>query len=179
MATYKSFSSFAKSLSKQVDKTQKNLKSKAASAINKELTAERKEIVESLITKTGLKRKTLNDRLAITRANPKDDVLEGRITPLYGKRIYMTDYPFARVTVRGGRQAIRLTSPLYRKNMRTGFMSADGTRMYLRHDGSGNVRSVKGRSVPRLIETFDIKDIHEKRLLDRVVAAVKRILGGA
>lgn len=177
MATHKSFGSFAKALDKYMKKTESTFRSKTASAINKELTAGRREIVESLMAKTGLKRKTLNDRLSISRANPKDDVIEGRITPLYGKRIYMTDYPTKRVQVRGGRTAIRLMSPIYRKNMRTGFMSKDNSRMYLRTD-SDTVRAVRGRSVPRLFEEFKFKESHEPTLIDRVRSVIRKMAAG-
>lgn len=154
------------------------LRSLVAREINKAVTSGRKELVEGLMVKTKLKRKILNDRIVITRAKP--DELIARLTPIYGSRIYMTTYPFETVTVRKGVTALRLTSPLYRKNMRTAFMSKDNKRMYLRPDGGG-VRSVQGRSVPRLFETFKIKGTYEERMtidaFDRISKLIVPELG--
>jgi hypothetical protein len=174
MARYDSLTSFARTFARQVNKGFNKKKSELASILNKELTAGRKEIVESLMSKTGLKRKTFNDRLIISRANPKDTVLEGRLTPIYGPRIYMSDYPFDETIARGNKKVIRLTSPIYRKNMRTAFMSKDGRRMYLRTDSG--VRSVKGRTVPRLFDQFNYKEQYESEIMVRIRAALNSSL---
>ncbi len=176
MAEYKSLKTAFKAIESQTKKAINQKKSLIASAANKEITAARKEIVESLMNKTGLKRKTLNDRLAITRANPKDAIMEAKITPIYGKRIYMSEYPFVQDVVRGGRTAIKLLSPIYRKNMKTGFMSTDGSRMYLRTDGTQSVRAVRGRSVPRLFDELKIKEKYESSIMFRVINAIKGML---
>lgn len=159
-------------LVRMVKKEVSRSKSQAASVINKELTATRKEIVETLMVKTGLKRKMFNDRLSITRANPKSEVIEGRLTPFYGKRIYMTDYSVKQVVTRGARTAIRLLSPLYRKNMRTGFLSKDGTKLYMRPTNR-SVKSVRGRTVPTLFAQFKFKDIFQSQIMERVSKAVR------
>lgn len=173
----------SKRIERELKKRLNKKRSQAASAINKEIRAGRKEIVESMMVKTGLKRKVFNDRLAITRANPKGKI-EGRLTPIFGRRLYMNMYPFSITTARGGKKVIRLTSPIYRKNMRTGFMSADKSRMYLRSDDKGPggesrsyVRAVRGRSVPRLFDEFKMKEKHEGKIIDRVLKAVKGVLG--
>jgi hypothetical protein len=170
MAEYKSFGQFTKALEKATKKMVTTKRSTIASAINRELTGYRKEIVETLMSKTGLKRKTLNDRMVITRANPKEQTIEGKITAIYGRKIYMTDYPIESVVARGNRKTIRLTSPIYRKNMRTGFMSRDGKKLYLRAgDGSsGKIRSVYGRTVPRLFTEGKIKETYEPSLVNRI-----------
>jgi len=145
------------------------MRSLIAREINKAITSGRKEIVEDMMVRTKMKRKVFNDRMIISRASP--DRLEGRVTPIYGKRVYMTFYPFEEVSARNGRKAIRLSSPLYRKNMRTGFMSQDNSRMYLRvgaasgsNNGKGSVRAVWGRSIPRLFEQFKYKEGMEAKL---------------
>lgn len=157
---------------REVKKLQSKKRSKVASAINKELRAIRREVVTDLMAETGLKRKILNDRLSITRASPKK--LEGRITPIYGRRIYMMDYPWAKTIARGGKAVIRLLSPIYRKNLRTGFLAKDGTRMYLR-PAARAVESVKGRTVPRLFSELDAKGKFQPTLIQRVMKVVRDV----
>lgn len=172
-----------KKVQSQFKKQSKKVKSQMASAMNKETRAIRKEIVESLMAKTKLKRKIFNDRLSITRANPNADLIT-RITPIFGKRIFMMDYPWARAIARGGKQVIALLSPIYRKNLRTGFISKDGSRMYIRFDRKrengktlSRVRAVRGRSVPRLWDEFAIKAKYTKELKRRVLLALRGVLG--
>ena len=156
------------------------LRSLIAREINKGLTEGRREIVEMLMVKTQLKRKVFNDRIIISRASP--DNLAGRLTPIFGKRVYMSMYPFEETTSRG-RAVVRSTSPLYRKIMRTGFMSKDKTRMYLRigndpkaNNKAGSVRAIWGRSVPMLFDTFGIKDTYQEKIaalvLERANSAI-------
>nr|BFD58901.1 hypothetical protein CKG001_10080 [Bdellovibrio sp. CKG001] len=161
-------------------KKSRRLKSKAAAAINKEIRAGRREITESLMSKTGLKRKAINDRLSLIRANPSKS-LTGAIRPLFGKRIYMMEYPWARAIARGGQAVIRLLSPIYRKNMRTGFLSRDGSRMYLRHEWKKGdkvryyARAVRGRSIPRLVREFKMKEKYEPTMRERVMKAIRNV----
>lgn len=167
-----------KKIEREAKKIGKKAKSQIASVMNKETRAARREIVDSLITKTGLKRKVLNDRFSITRANPAKE-LKTAITPLYGKRLYMMNYPWAKAIARGGKAVIRLLSPIYRKNMRTGFLSKDGTRMYLRPESeftgepARTVVAVKGRSVPRLFSEMKIKELYQEKLTERILKAIK------
>ncbi|WP_374029762.1 hypothetical protein [Bdellovibrio bacteriovorus] len=166
-----------KRIEREIKKIERKSRSKVASAINKELRTSRRDVVEELMTRTGLKRKILNDRMVITRASPKK--LEGRITPIFGRRIYMMEYPWARAIARAGKKVIRLMSPIYRKNMRTAFISKDGSRMYLRHEWKSKgktyyyARAVKGRSVPRLFDEAKAKAKHEPKLIERILKAVR------
>lgn len=169
-------------VNKAIKKAEENVRSKVGSVINKELRATRRTVVDTLMRLTGLKRKTLNDRLVITRAS--QNKLTGRITPIFGRRLWMLDYPVKFVR-RGQRNLIKLVSPLYNKVMRTGFMSADKSRLYLRHEttrdaaGGGKVmavRAVRGRSVPRLFNESDMKGKFEKTTAQRIKEAVRQLL---
>ena len=165
-------------IARSVKRVAAKARSRVASAINKEMRAGRREITDEIISKTGLKRKIINDRLSITRASPKK--LEARLTALFGKRIYMMAYPWAHEVARGGKKVIRLVSQIYRKNMRTGFISKDGSRMYLRHEskkgkGTVRVRAVKGRTVPRLFDELGMKDKYEAEIRQRVRKALKNV----
>lgn len=167
-------------LNSATKKKSRQLKSKAAAAINKEIRSGRREMTETLMANTGLKRKAINDRLSLVRANPSK-VLMGAIRPIFGKRIYMMEYPWAKAVARGGKAVIRLLSPIYRKNMRTGFLSRDGSRMYLRHEWKKGdkvryyARAVRGRSIPRLVRQFKMKEKYEPTMRERVMKAIRNV----
>lgn len=144
------------------------LRSIVAREINKGTTEGRREIVELLMSRTGLKRKQLNDRIVITRASP--DALRSKLTPLYGKRFSMTEYSVDEATARGGRKVIRLSAQIYRKNMRTGFMNK-GVLM-LRKSGTNKVERVYGRSVPRLFESLQINKTYQDKITIQVLKRV-------
>lgn len=158
-----------KKIMREVKKFEKKKNSQIASAINKEIRAARKEITEEMMKETGLKRKVVNDRLSISRASPKS--LQGRITPIYGRKIWMMDYPIS-ILRSAGRTSIKLLSSIYKKTMRTGFISKDGKRMFLRLDSTKQVEAVKGRTIPRLFDEMKMKKKHETNLIKRVLAAV-------
>jgi hypothetical protein len=150
------------------------MRSVIAREMNKGILDGRRDIVEHLMTRTGLKRALFNDRISVTRASPSS--LSVRLTPLFKKRIYMTTYPYQETQARGGLEVIRLTSYLYRKDMRTAFMSKDGSRMYLRLSDH-EVRSVRGRSIPRLFETYQIKQKYEPQVAAGVLERIKAGVG--
>lgn len=167
---------------RSVDSTKKDIRSKAGSIINKEMRSVRKEITDSMIKLTGLKRKVINDRLVLTRASNKHT--NAKITAIFGRRLYMNVYPWVETVVRGGRKAIRLLAQIYRKNMRTAFMSRDGSRMYLRHERTVNgktryyVRAVRGRSVPRIFQENGYKRKYQRTTKDRVMKALRATFKG-
>ncbi|MEN0059590.1 MAG: hypothetical protein AAGB31_12195 [Bdellovibrio sp.] len=158
-------------MDRKVNKKIKKVKSECANLMNREVTASRRKIVETLISQTGLKRKVLNDRLSISRANPKNE-LKVTITPLFGKKIYMMQYPWTRKVLKGGKAIIRLLSPLYKKDMKTAFLSKDKTRMFLRPTAKA-VEAVKGRTIPRLFKEGKIKEKFQTDLMESIRKAIK------
>lgn len=157
----------------------KALRNKLAHEMNKAVTDTRRDMVEFLIDETGLKRKILNDAMVISRASSEADIMEARIFALFNKpRLRLGDYPYTFTTYRG-RPAIKMTNRYYRKIIKTGFISADGTRIGMRSTDKNNPTyswHPFGRSVKGLIQDYEMKEEYEHRAIDNFVTRMSEFL---
>ena len=147
----------------------KRLRSRLAQEMNKATTDARREVVEFLMDETGLKRKTFNEAMGLTRANPAADIMEARINVLFNqKRLRLGDYPHMATTYRG-RPAIKMLNKYYTRTIKTGFMSADGSRIRMRSlDPKTHwvTWDPYGRSVKGLVFDYEIRKTHEPRAIE-------------